>query len=240
MSNLLIFNQNFLWILIFFLQIFILFLLSNSFHSKLHFLGTGISKNRLFIAKVVGYIFFIGTLVHELSHIIMARLLFVRTKNINLQTEIIDDRHIKYGTAEIEVTDPFRSSIIGIAPLIFGIILIYLLTLNINFNFFSWVDAIKLFLISQISNSMFLSDSDTKDLKVVLFISFIILLSLFFIDVNYSFFSFDETLTSIKNFFFNSSYVLFLKNLNLIFLVTVILNLLSILFLNLLLKIKRY
>ena len=170
----------------------------------------------------------------------MARLLFVRTKNINLQTEIIDDRHIKYGTAEIEVTDPFRSSIIGIAPLIFGIILIYLLTLNINFNFFSWVDAIKLFLISQISNSMFLSDSDTKDLKVIIFISFIILLSLFFIDVNYSFFSFDETLTSMKNFFFNSSYVLFFKNLNLIFLVTVILNLLSILFLNLFLKIKRY
>ena len=138
------------------------------------------------------------------------------------------------------MTDPFRSSIIGIAPLIFGIILIYLLTLNINFNFFSWVDAIKLFLISQISNSMFLSDSDTKDLKVIIFISFIILLSLFFIDVNYSFFSFDETLTSIKNFFFNSNYVLFLRNLNLIFLVTVILNLLSILFLNLLLKIKRY
>jgi hypothetical protein len=115
-----------------------------------------------------------------------------------------------------------------------------LLTLNINFNFISWIDAVKLFLISQISNSMFLSDSDTKDLKVVLFISFIILLSLFFIDVNYSFISFDETLTSMKNFFFNSSYVLFLKNLNLIFLVTVILNLLSILFLNLLLKIKRY
>ena len=240
MSNLLIFNQNFFWISIFLAQVFILYLLSNSFHNKLHFLGAGISKNRLFIAKVVGYIFFIGTLVHELSHIIMARLLFVRTKNINLQTEIIDDRHIKYGTAEIEATDPFRSSIIGIAPLIFGIILIYLLTLNINFNFISWIDAVKLFLISQISNSMFLSDSDTKDLKVVLFISFIILLSLFFIDVNYSFISFDETLTSMKNFFFNSSYVLFLKNLNLIFLVTVILNLLSILFLNLLLKIKRY
>jgi hypothetical protein len=183
MSNLLIFNQNFFWISIFLAQVFILYLLSNSFHNKLHFLGAGISKNRLFIAKVVGYIFFIGTLVHELSHIIMARLLFVRTKNINLQTEIIDDRHIKYGTAEIEATDPFRSSIIGIAPLIFGIILIYLLTLNINFNFFSWIDAVKLFLISQISNSMFLSDSDTKDLKVVLFISFIILLCLFFIDV---------------------------------------------------------
>ena len=240
MSNLLIFNQNFFWIIIFLIQVFILYLLSNSFHNKLHFLGAGITKNRLFIAKAVGYIFFIGTLVHELSHIIMARLLFVRTKNINLQTEIIDDKHIKYGTAEIEVTDPFRSTLIGIAPLIFGITLIYFLTLNINFNFFSWVDVVKLFLISQISNSMFLSDSDTKDLKVISVILVIILLPILFLNAEYSFFSFDETIISIKNFFFNSSFVLFLKNLNLIFLVTLILNLTSNIFLNLLLKIKRY
>ena len=240
MSNLLIFNQNFFWIIIFLIQVFILYLLSNSFHNKLHFLGAGITKNRLFIAKAVGYIFFIGTLVHELSHIIMARLLFVRTKNINLQTEIIDDKHIKYGTAEIEVTDPFRSTLIGIAPLIFGITLIYFLTLNINFNFFSWVDVVKLFLISQISNSMFLSDSDTKDLKVISVILVIILLPILFLNAEYSFFSFDETIISIKNFFFNSSFVLFLKNLNLIFLVTLILNLISNIFLNLLLKIKRY
>ena len=240
MSNLLIFNQNFFWIIIFLIQVFTLYLLSNSFHNKLHFLGTGITKNRLLIAKAVGYIFFIGTLVHELSHIIMARLLFVRTKNINLQTEIIDDRHIKYGTAEIEVTDPFRSNLIGIAPLIFGISLIYFLTLNINFNFLTWYDAIKLFLISQISNSMFLSDSDTKDLKVISIILLIILLPLLFINAKYSFFSFNETIISLKNFFFNSSFVLFLKNLNLIFLVTLILNLISNIFLNLLLKIKRY
>ena len=240
MSNLLIFNQNFFWIIIFLIQVFILYLLSNSFHNKLHFLGAGITKNRLFIAKAVGYIFFIGTLVHELSHIIMARLLFLRTKNINLQTEIIDDKHIKYGTAEIEVTDPFRSTLIGIAPLIFGITLIYFLTLNINFNFFSWVDVVKLFLISQISNSMFLSDSDTKDLKVISVILVIILLPILFLNAEYSFFSFDETIISIKNFFFNSSFVLFLKNLNLIFLVTLILNLISNIFLNLLLKIKRY
>jgi len=240
MSNLLIFNQNFFWIIIFLIQVFTLYLLSNSFHNKLHFLGAGITKNRLFIAKAVGYIFFIGTLVHELSHIIMARLLFVRTKNINLQTEIIDDRHIKYGTAEIEVTDPFRSTLIGIAPLIFGISLIYFLTLNINFNFLTWYDAIKLFLISQISNSMFLSDSDTKDLKVISIILLIILLPLLFINAKYSFFSFNETIISLKNFFFNSSFVLFLKNLNLIFLVTLILNLISNIFLNLLLKIKRY
>lgn len=240
MSNLLIFNQNFFWIIIFLIQVFILYLFSNSFHSKLHFLGAGITKNRLFIAKAVGYIFFIGTLVHELSHIIMARLLFVRTKNINLQTEIIDDKHIKYGTAEIEVTDPFRSTLIGIAPLIFGISLIYFLTLNINFNFLTWYDAIKLFLISQISNSMFLSDSDTKDLKVISIILLIILLPLLFINAKYSFFSFDEIIFSLKNFFFNSSFVLFLKNLNLIFLVTLILNLISNIFLNLLLKIKRY
>ena len=240
MSNLLIFNQNFFWIIIFLIQVFILYLLSNSFHNKLHFLGAGITKNRLFIAKAVGYIFFIGTLVHELSHIIMARLLFLRTKNINLQTEIIDDKHIKYGTAEIEVTDPFRSTLIGIAPLIFGITLIYFLTLNINFNFFSWVDVVKLFLISQISNSMFLSDSDTKDLKVISVILVIILLPILFLNAEYSFFSFDETIISIKNFFFNSSFVLFLKNLNLIFLVTLILNLTSNIFLNLLLKIKRY
>lgn len=233
-------NQNFFWILVFCLQIFFLFLLSNSFHKKLHYLGTIISKNQLFVAKAIGFVFFIGTLVHELSHILMARLLFVRTRNINMTTEIIDDKHIRYGAAEIEVTDPFRSSLIGLAPLLFGIILIYFLTIDINFISLSWLDFIKLFFIAQISNSMFLSDSDTKHLKLILISLLIIFIILFIFSFKYNYFNFSYFYLFIRNASVSSSYVNLLKEINLIFLVTLILNLLSNIFLNFFLRFKRY
>jgi len=233
-------DTNLFWIIIFIFQIIILNFLAKNFHSYLFHLTGFTHGNSKFSAKIAGLFLFIGTLVHELSHILMAAFLFVRVKALNMKTEVTEDNHIRFGTAEVEQVDPLRNSFVGIAPLIFGVTLIYFLALGINFQNFGWLEVFKFFLISQISNSMFLSKSDTVYFKYV----FLVLITLFFIlwSVNnfYHFINLNMYLNTFFDLLKNNNIVSFLKNLNLVFFFVIIFNFLINLLLKSLSKYKRY
>lgn len=61
-----------------------------------------------------------GILIHELSHWLAARLLGVRTGKISLWPSKRRGNQMRMGSVRIARTDPFRSSLIGVAPLISG------------------------------------------------------------------------------------------------------------------------
>ena len=61
-----------------------------------------------------------GILIHELSHWLAARLLGVRTGKITLWPSKRRGKQMRMGSVRIARTDPFRSSLIGVAPLISG------------------------------------------------------------------------------------------------------------------------
>jgi len=237
-----IFEYNLIWILFFIFQILILNIIAARFHAYLFHL-TGVTAQNgggKFSVKIAGFLLFTGTLIHELSHILMAAILFVRVKTLNIKTEITEDKHIKFGSAEVELVDPFRNSLVGIAPLIFGISLIYFLASGVSFNNFGWGELFKLFLISQISNTMFLSRSDTVYLKYVVILFLVIFIIIWVIDKVYNFFNLDTYLSLIWKFLFSNSYVEVLKNINYIFLLVIIFNLINNSILKLLSKYKRY
>jgi len=235
-----ILDNNFFWILVFVFQVIVLNILAAKFHSYLFYL-TGITSGKsLFSAKIAGLFLFIGTLIHELSHIIMAAILFVRVKALNIKTETLEDKHIRFGSAEVELVDPFRNSLIGIAPLIFGLSIIYLIAQSINFINFNWLDIVKLLFISQISNTMFLSKSDTKYFKYV-FILFIILISLIYlINSFYQVMNITVITSSILSFINGNNFVEILTNINLVFFYIIIFNFITNYFLQILSKYKRY
>lgn len=170
----------------------------------------------------------------------MAGILFVRVKSLNLKTELTEDMHIRFGTAEVEQVDPFRNSLVGIAPLIFGILLIYFIASSINLNNFNIIEIFKLILISQISNSMFLSKSDTIYFKHILILMLILLLILLSANSFYNFFDFNFYLNTFINFLKNNTMVEVFKNINLIFLFVILLNIFTNLILRILSKYKRY
>lgn len=64
-------------------------------------------------------IFLPGTLVHELSHWLAARLLGVRTGRLEIWPHRKKDA-IWLGSVQVSRADPLRSSLIGLAPLITG------------------------------------------------------------------------------------------------------------------------
>ena len=84
-----------------------------------------------------------GTIWHELSHYLMAKILFVRTGNVRLfqfrPTAYRDERgrptgRVVLGYVETYRTDPIRQSLIGVAPLLSGLAVLAFLAVQLGFG----------------------------------------------------------------------------------------------------------
>lgn len=148
----------------------------------LAFLMTGNIK----IARwVFWFVLLPGTCLHEFSHWLMARLLFVKTYRVSLWPEMKQDGWMQMGAVHVHGSiDPFRHSLIGLAPLIFGSFTVLFIgqkllamdnlraeILNGNVNEVAQTASqllgmpitwLWLYLIFAISNSMFPSTSDRQ------------------------------------------------------------------------------
>jgi hypothetical protein len=70
---------------------------------------------------VFSLIFLPGVFLHELSHLLMAKVLGVRTGNFSLLPEVMPDGRLQLGYVEAARVDLFRDSLVGVAPLISGL-----------------------------------------------------------------------------------------------------------------------
>lgn len=69
---------------------------------------------------VFSILFFPGVVLHEISHFIMAKLLFVRTRGFSIIPKMMPEGYLRMGYVEVAETDIVRDSLIGAAPLILG------------------------------------------------------------------------------------------------------------------------
>lgn len=72
-------------------------------------------------------IFLPGTFLHELSHWLTAKVVGVKTSSFSLWPHMKKGGELQMGAVQVEVSDPFRHSIIGLAPLIFGSLAVLLI-----------------------------------------------------------------------------------------------------------------
>lgn len=157
--------QYFIFLL---LEIFILFLLSRSMSKTL---------SRFMSINLLSFLFLPGIIVHELSHLLVAAILFVPVGNM----EFAPKRHgnaVKLGSVEIAKTDPIRRSIIGFAPAFVGLLIIigivYLFNVNLSFfqnqnpYAFLTIVLVLVYLLFAISNTMFSSQRDMEGTVEVL------------------------------------------------------------------------
>jgi len=74
------------------------------------------------------FIMFPGICLHEVSHWLMAHLLWVKPLHFSLKPEIKDDGWMQLGGVQLQgPIDPFRHSLVGLAPLISGCLAILLI-----------------------------------------------------------------------------------------------------------------
>ena len=83
------------------------------------FLLTGSTQVAVWLFWVL---FLPGTLLHELSHWLVATLLGVKTSGFSLWPTVKRKGELQMGAVQVSASDPFRHSLIGLAPLAFGTI----------------------------------------------------------------------------------------------------------------------
>lgn len=180
--------------LIFVLEILVLFFLSIRVKRKIVRRLYKLTGNQKWTMVLYAILFLPGTFIHEISHFISALFLLVPVGTIDL-TPSLDEERARLGSVAVAKTDPARRFLVGISPLVFGLVFILLLGIFLTGNvcLFSWCPSylirilISSYLIFQISNSMFMSRKDLEG-AWVLFV-FVILLGvvLFFLGVRISF-----------------------------------------------------
>lgn len=185
----------------FILEIIFLFFISKVLTRSLSRVFLSITKSQKAAVSLMAILFFPGVVVHELSHLIAAGVLFVPTGEIEFLPKMEADT-VKLGSVAIAKTDPARRAIIGFAPVVVGLLIIfgivYFLTpfssLESVFGRFwtsqndEWslatkilVDITSFYLLFAISNTMFSSQKDLEGTIELLIVFAIISIALYII-----------------------------------------------------------
>ena len=230
-----IFSNALFWIILFIVQVYLLSILSNKLFNLLYQYLYRIFKKESTVVFVISLMFLPGTFIHELSHAITATLMGSRVTKFSIWPQV-ENGGIKMGYAQFIVLDVVRNTFIGISPLIFGIMLLYILIINF-FVVNIYLKILFIYLIFQVSNSMFLSESDIKDLKLLSLVVLVLGLLVFIADLFYLKYG----LMNYLNFNFLSGInINFLFYLNIFFGATLFMNLLILGVVKLLNKFHRY
>lgn len=173
--------------LLFIIELSILWFLSRKINSRLL---------RILPTFVFVLFFFIGTLVHELSHFLMAKMLFVRVGGFTLIPQK-GEREIVLGSVAIEKKDIFRRTLIGIAPIIVGIaVLFFVIYLSVSNDVYQdWrVALLTAYFVFVIGNTMFSSRRDLEGAWIVGVVLAAIIIGLYTLGVRINIKSDFETL----------------------------------------------
>jgi hypothetical protein len=107
------------WLLI---TLAMLLVLQRSLHREIQAIFLIITRNPNFTVGAFSLLFLPGVFLHELSHLLMAKLLGVRTGKFSLLPQVMQDGRLQLGYVEAASADIVRDSIVGVAPLISGLI----------------------------------------------------------------------------------------------------------------------
>jgi hypothetical protein len=135
--------------------------------------------------NALSFLFLPGIIIHELSHFLIAVILFVPVGDMEFMPKA-NGNAIKLGSVEIGKTDPIRRSLIGFAPIFAGLSIIltaiYLFSSNFplfqNINIYLYIAIILviIYFLFAVSNTMFSSSRDmegTVEILIALFIIFV-------------------------------------------------------------------
>ena len=130
----------------------------------------------------MSFLFLPGTLIHELAHLIMSMILQVPVGSMELFPKEIESG-IKLGSVQIGKTDPFRRMLIGMAPLLFGVLIIFgIFFYSIQSGLLNNKLSVLLisYIVFEIGNTMFSSKKDMEGF-IELLITIIILTVIFYL-----------------------------------------------------------
>ena len=115
------------WLL---LSLVLLLFLQRSLHREIQAAILIATRNPAITTSLFSLIFLPGVFLHEFSHFIMAKLLGVRTGKFSLLPNTLPDGTLQLGYVEADYSDFLRDSLVGVAPLLSGMLFIAFAALN--------------------------------------------------------------------------------------------------------------
>lgn len=176
-----------LYPILFFSELFVLFLLSNSLTRHISSFLFHVTKSKRITIVSMAFLFFPGTLIHELSHYLAAKLLFVPTYTIEFFPKLYGET-LKLGSVSIAKSDFLRQLLIGMAPFFVGtILLLGTLFYAAQQQLFKNIFFIILigYIVFEIGNTMFSSKKDMEGAIELLLTLSIILSGLYVSGINF-------------------------------------------------------
>jgi hypothetical protein len=110
------------------IELFLLYLISKRVKSLTFQTAYRITHNQHLSLVVFSLLFYPGIVVHELAHLVTAAVLFVPVKSMHLTPFFTEEGKIQGGSVITKDVDIVRKSLIGIAPLVVGLIILWLVT----------------------------------------------------------------------------------------------------------------
>lgn len=175
-----------MWFAVLFLaELLLLFLLSRSLTRSLSYLLFHITRSQNATIQIMAFLFFPGTVVHELSHAVMAGVLGVPVGHMEFMPKIEGNR-VKLGSVQVAQTDFFRRFLIGAAPFFTGTTillgLLYFAAQNNLFENYLFVILIG-YVVFEIGNTMFSSKKDMEGALELFGTIIVITIVLYFLGV---------------------------------------------------------
>lgn len=158
-----------------FSEIILLYFVSQKIHRLNARLLITLTKNAKITIWLMSLIFFLGTFIHELSHLLTAQLLGVATGKMKL-TPSLDAENLVLGSVQIEKVGGIKRLLIGVAPFIVGLTFTILLIIFLNQTKDLPIIAsvVIYYSIFVLTNCMFPSIVDLKDTKILMTLFFVI------------------------------------------------------------------
>jgi hypothetical protein len=110
--------------LLFVIELLVLFFLSRKVTRGLGSFIYKITKNEKWTVYIMSIFFLPGTFIHEVAHFLSALILLVPVRQIELVPQI-EEGKVSLGRVPIAKVDFVRRTLVGIAPLVFGVSIIF-------------------------------------------------------------------------------------------------------------------
>ncbi len=170
-------------------EILLIYILVRKTSRKILMFLYRITGNQKAATYLFALLFLPGTFIHEMSHFLTGLFLLVPVGKVELFPEI-EEGGVKMGSVAIGKTDPVRRTLIGIAPVVFGLAII----LGSVFWVYERglfrqpvVVAILAYLIFEVGNTMFSSKKDVEGALKVFIPAILVYLFLYFFGLRINF-----------------------------------------------------
>jgi len=173
-------------LLIIFFELLVLFWLTRATLISLFKLLQAIFEKDQTTYSVIALIYFAGTVLHELSHMIAALFLLLKVADIHV-FPTWKNNVIILGRVLYEKKDVLRSILVGIAPLFGGIIFLgWLSVLDVSTSSNLLLQILVIYLVFTISSTMFSSKQDLVDFLYVIPIGIMITIVYYIIQPDFT------------------------------------------------------